>query len=87
MKSNDPSVAEDQGATRSPNGRRRSDGHRPPPDREPADAQLGNLLTALSAAANGDFSARVAVDSYSGVMRQIAQKFNRMADLNEALTR
>jgi HAMP domain-containing protein len=86
MKSNDPSVAEDQGATRSPNGRRRSDGHRPPPDREPADAQLGNLLTALSAAANGDFSARVAVYGYSGVMRQIAQKFNRMAELNEALT-
>jgi HAMP domain-containing protein len=44
------------------------------------------LLTALSAAANGDFSARVAVDGYSGVMRQIAQKFNRMAELNEALT-
>jgi methyl-accepting chemotaxis protein len=44
------------------------------------------LLTALSAAANGDFSVRVAVDGYSGVMRQIAQKFNRMAELNEALT-
>ncbi len=86
MKSNDPSVAEDHSTNRSRNGRRRSDGHRPPPDREPADAQLGDLLTALSAAANGDFSARVAVDGYSGVMRQIAQKFNRMAELNEALT-
>jgi HAMP domain-containing protein len=86
MKSNDPSVAEDHSTNRSRNGRRRSDGHRPPPDREPADAQLGDLLTALSAAANGDFSARVAVYGYSGVMRQIAQKFNRMAELNEALT-
>ena len=86
MKSNDPSVAEDHSTNRSRNGRRRSDGHRPPPDREPADAQLGDLLTALSAAANGDFSVRVAVDGYSGVMRQIAQKFNRMAELNEALT-
>jgi HAMP domain-containing protein/signal transduction histidine kinase len=86
MKSNDPSVAEDHSTNRSRNGRRRSDDHRPPPDREPADAQLGDLLTALSAAANGDFSARVAVDGYSGVMRQIAQKFNRMAELNEALT-
>ncbi len=86
MKSNDPSVAEDHSTNRSRNGRRRSDDHRPPPDREPADAQLGDLLTALSAAANGDFSARVAVYGYSGVMRQIAQKFNRMAELNEALT-
>ena len=28
----------------------------------------------------------MAVDGYSGVMRQIAQKFNRMVELNEALT-
>ena len=86
MKSNDPSVAEDHSTNRSRNGRRPSDGHPPAPDREPADAPLGDLLAALSVAANGDFSVRVAVDGYSGVMRQIAQKFNRMAELNEALT-
>jgi HAMP domain-containing protein/signal transduction histidine kinase len=86
MKSTEPSVAKEHGASRSRNGRRRSDGHRPSPEREPADAQLGELLAALSAAANGDFSARVTVDGNSGVLRQIAQKFNRMAELNEALT-
>jgi methyl-accepting chemotaxis protein len=86
MKSNDPSVAEDHSTNRARNGRRRSDGHRPPLEREPSDAQLGDLLAALSAAANGDFSVRVTVDGYSGVMRQVAQKFNRMAELNEALT-
>ena len=86
MKSTEPSVAEEHGASRSRKGRRRSDGHRPSPEREPADARLGDLLAALSAAANGDFSARVTVDRNSGVLRQIAQEFNRMAELNEALT-
>jgi signal transduction histidine kinase/HAMP domain-containing protein len=86
MKSTESSVAEDHRATRSRNVPRRSNGHRLSPDREPADARLRDLLVALVAAANGDFSARVPVDGYGGVLRQIARKFNRMAQLNDALT-
>ena len=86
MKSTESSLGEHHSANRPRNGRPPSDGHRLSPEREPADAQLRDLLAALAAAANGDFSARVAVDGYSGVMRQIAQKFNRMVELNEALT-
>ena len=66
MKSTESSLGEHHSANRPRNGRPPSDGHRVPPEREPADAQLRDLLAALAAAANGDFSARVAVDGYRG---------------------
>jgi signal transduction histidine kinase len=49
MKSNDPSVAEDHSTNRPRNGRRRSDDHRPPPEREPgfADGAFGRCQRRL----------------------------------------
>jgi HAMP domain-containing protein/signal transduction histidine kinase len=58
----------------------------PAQTRAPDEAELNNLLAALTSAADGDFSARVSVASPSGLMRQIARRFNRLAELNEALT-
>jgi methyl-accepting chemotaxis protein len=86
MKSTDSSQADEHRADGLRNGRQLSEGRRPARASGPAEEQLRGLLLTLTAAANGDFSARVVLDGYSGVMRQIAQKFNRMVELNEALT-
>ena len=68
------------------NGRELPDGRRLMPEGEQTETQLRDLLSTLSAAASGDFSARVPLAGSKGLMRQIAQKFNRVVELNEALT-
>jgi HAMP domain-containing protein/signal transduction histidine kinase/ActR/RegA family two-component response regulator len=50
------------------------------------DDQLGALLGALSAIADGDFSARLPLKGGRGLMSQIAEGFNRVAELNERMT-
>src|SRR5690349_8952862 len=60
--------------------------HRLPREHVPAEDPLRDLLASLTAAADGDFTARVPANDYSGVMRQIGHKFNRMVELSEALT-
>src|SRR5689334_22551214 len=53
---------------------------------DPNEAQLEEILSTLVAASNGEFSARVAIDGKRGRIRQIAQKINRMVELNESLS-
>ena len=86
MKSTESSLSDGHKSNGLRNGRQFSDGRRAARENDPAEEQLRGLLSTLTAAANGDFSARVLLDGYGGVMRQIAQKFNRMVELNEALT-
>ena len=86
MKSTESSLSDGHKSNGLRNGRQSSDGRRAARENDPAEEQLRGLLSTLTAAANGDFSARVLLDGYGGVMRQIAQKFNRMVELNEALT-
>ena len=86
MKSTESSLSDGHKSNGLRNGRQFSDGRRAARENDPGEEQLRGLLSTLTAAANGDFSARVLLDGYGGVMRQIAQKFNRMVELNEALT-
>ncbi|HJU10854.1 MAG TPA: HAMP domain-containing protein, partial [Candidatus Binataceae bacterium] len=56
-----------------------------PPRAAKAETQLRALRTALRAAVDGDFSVRLA-DNGRGVMREILRDFNRLLELNGAIT-
>jgi signal transduction histidine kinase/HAMP domain-containing protein/ActR/RegA family two-component response regulator len=86
MRSVDSSTIDRQKTGGFRNGGAPSNGHRAAHEADPIEAQLEELLSALVAATNGEFSMRVTTDGKRGLMRQIAQKINRMVELNEALT-
>jgi HAMP domain-containing protein len=57
-----------------------------PPSRSRVEAQLRELRFALKAAADGDFSVRLESISDGRVMRDIVHNFNRLLELNRAMT-
>src|SRR5690349_24439273 len=64
--------------TASPNGKQPSNGK--------AESQLRALRAALKAAVDGDFSVRLPSNGNSGAMREIVRNFNRLLELNGAMT-
>jgi methyl-accepting chemotaxis protein len=57
-----------------------------PSSRSRVEAQLRELRFALKAAADGDFSVRLESNSDGRVMRDIVHNFNRLLELNRAMT-
>ena len=48
-------------------------------------AELKELLGAMNAAARGDFTSRLQVERYSGLMESLAGAFNRVASMNASM--
>src|SRR6185437_11479704 len=68
------------------NGGNSSNGRRLAYQGDLDESDLEEVLSTLVAATSGNFAARVTIDGKRGLMRQIAQKINRMVELNESLT-
>ncbi len=68
------------------NGKSRRNGHRASNERESDERRFKNLIKALTAAGQGDFSVRLKITHKDELLDELAMGFNAIVERNEAIT-